>query len=59
MKFNVGDRVKILIGPYKGKEATVMIVDLDGGAKNGWITVKIPGVNFLLYAGEELQSIHP
>lgn len=50
----VGDMVQILIGPFKGKVGTILEIEMNAGAINGWITVLYDGQR-LLYAGEEVR----
>lgn len=56
--FKVGDKVKPKVGAHKGATCEVTIVEMDKGAKNGWITVSLPQSRGLaLYAGEELELL--
>ena len=59
MSKNVGDVVRILIGPYSGLKAEILKVEMNSGARNGWFTVRLLGMGEknveLLFAGEEIE----
>ena len=53
----VGTYVQILIGPHKGRIARVISIEVDSGARNGWVTVNFDNKDHAMYAGEELKSV--
>lgn len=49
-----GNKVIPRVGYYKDEWVTVVKVELDSGARNGWVTCNHQGTN-LMYAGEEID----
>lgn len=57
-KLSPGDIVIPIFGPFKDVPCTVKKIEMDAGAKNGWVTVKLKVNGELtegLFAGEELR----
>jgi NTP pyrophosphatase (non-canonical NTP hydrolase) len=55
--FEVGDKIKPLVGNYIGRTCTIWSIELDAGARNGWFTCRAPDNTQILLAGEELELV--
>ena len=53
----IGDTVRILVGPFKNRIRKVVKIEENAGAKNGWFTVDFGIEGQALFAGEEIQLI--
>lgn len=51
-----GEKLKVLMGPYKDQIVEIVSIDFVG-AYNGWFTVKTLAGTSLLFAGEEVEEV--